>query len=262
MQIVTDGKAACPRAVIALGMFDGLHIGHQVLIRRARVLAKRANAPLVVCTFIEHPLRLVAPEKCPPLLTTFEERAELLEKMGVDMLFAMPFDETIRQMPPEVYVGELVRRFHPTDVICGYNHTFGKGGSGKPALLSVLGDALGFRTEVVPQVTLEGSEVSSSIIRSELAQGNVEMAGKMLGHPYALKVAIQRMENRLLLQPVDKDKQTVAAGRYRALIRFTGSKKVWPVQVKQGDDGRYAMASLPVPEDEKNCTIELIRQCG
>ena len=144
MQTVLDGRYAADRSVVALGMFDGVHIGHQVLLKKGRALADRQGVPLVACTFMDHPLQLIAPDKCPPMLTTFDERVRLMESLGVDVFYAMPFDRSVMDMPPEDYVGHLVRQFHPTDVVCGYNHTFGKKGGGTPALLAALGDALGF----------------------------------------------------------------------------------------------------------------------
>ena len=139
MQTVLDGRYAADRSVVALGMFDGVHIGHQVLLKKGRALADRQGVPLVACTFMDHPLQLIAPDKCPPMLTTFDERVRLMESLGVDVFYAMPFDRSVMDMPPEDYVGHLVRQFHPTDVVCGYNHTFGKKGEGTPALLAALG---------------------------------------------------------------------------------------------------------------------------
>ena len=139
MQIVLDEKYCAKSSVLALGMFDGVHIGHRVLLERAAHLAKERNVPLVVCTFQQHPLQVIAPEKCPPMLSTFEERNQLMEAMGVDVLCAMPFTRDVMDMLPEEYVGQLVRRFHTVAVVCGYNHTFGRKGQGTPALLDALG---------------------------------------------------------------------------------------------------------------------------
>ena len=116
MQTVLDGRYAADRSVVALGMFDGVHIGHQVLLKKGRALADRQGVPLVACTFMDHPLQLIAPDKCPPMLTTFDERVRLMESLGVDVFYAMPFDRSVMDMPPEDYVGHLVRQFHPTDV--------------------------------------------------------------------------------------------------------------------------------------------------
>ncbi len=242
MRIVTDGRALLEKSVLALGMFDGLHIGHRVLLERARILAKRSHVPLVVCTFTEHPLALIAPQHCPPILTTLEEKAALMETMGVDMLYALPFTEEVRQMPPEVYVGELVRRFHPVDVVCGYNHTFGKNGSGTSAFLSALGDALGFSTHVVPQVTLDGEEVSSSCIRQALAQGNAAEAAKLLGRPYAIDVTACGTEESLRFKP-QTGKQWLAQGSYRCLLQEERQTSQRPCVLKVLPDGTGVLGS-------------------
>jgi len=236
MQIVTDGKATYEKAVLALGMFDGVHIGHQVLLERAKVLARRSQVPLVACTFTDHPLSLIAPDRCPPMLTTFEERASLLEEMGVDMLFAQPFTEEMRQMPPEVYVGELMRRFHPVDVVCGYNHTFGKDGAGTSAFLAALGDALGFHTQVVPQVTLEGADVSSSAIRAALRSGDAAKAARLLGRPYQMDGQLLVGENsQAVFTPSESRKQQPASGKYRCLLNCPKDGKTWPCVVTVAD---------------------------
>ena len=216
MQIILHQSYQTDRSVVALGMFDGVHIGHRVLLERAAALAKRHHAPLVVCTFQEHPQQVIAPEKCPPQLTTFEERCQLMESLGVDVLCAMPFSKETMSMPPEDYVGHLVRRFHPKAVVCGYNHTFGRKGEGTPALLEVLGGALGFETSVVPNITLEGSEVSSSAIRRHLQQGCIAQARKLLARPYARQAQlVSRDGMQCLLRLTDEGKQPLPQGSYR-----------------------------------------------
>lgn len=223
METILDGRLKTEASVLALGMFDGVHLGHQVLIKKARTLADAAGVPLVVCTFMKHPLELIAPEKAPALLTTFEERSLLLKDMGVDYLYAMPFDSEMMNLLPECYVGELVRRFHPTDIVCGYNHSFGKNGAGSPALLDVLGGALGYRTSVVPKITYQDQDVSSSVIRELLAEGRAGLARRMLGRPYQRLGTVACLEKGEtgLVMPAN-GKQTVPLGRYRVLAKATG----------------------------------------
>lgn len=262
MQIVTDGKAYYEKAVLALGMFDGVHIGHRVLLERAKVLARRGGVPLVACTFAGHPLELIAPDRCPPMLTTFEERASLLEELGVDMLFAQPFTEEMRQMPPEVYVGELIRRFHPVDVVCGYNHTFGKGGTGTSAFLAALGDALGFRTQIVPQVTLDGAEVSSSAIRAAIGSGDVSMASRLLGRPYSLTGQIlQKPDGLCLFQPEEAAKQRPAAGLYRCLLSCGARGAALPCTAKATAEGAWRI-SLPAKPSQQPARLQLLSRKG
>lgn len=219
MKIVLDGRLKTDRSVLALGMFDGVHIGHQVLVKKAHALAQAADAPLIACTFLQHPMELIAPEKAPALLTTFEERAALLQNLGVDYLYAMPFDHQVMNQLPEEYVGELVRHFHPTDIVCGYNHSFGKKGGGSPALLDALGGALGFRVSVVPKITYQGQDVSSSVIRQLLSAGDAALARHMLDRPYQRMGIVSQAENdHLELVMPANGKQMLPAGKYRALI--------------------------------------------
>lgn len=245
MQIVLDEKYCAERSVLALGMFDGVHIGHRVLLERAGNLARQRGVPLVVCTFQEHPLQVIAPEKCPPMLSSFEERNQLMEALGVDVLCAMPFTREVMDMLPEEYVGQLVRRFHPTDVVCGYNHTFGRKGQGTPALLNALGAALGFNTSIVPKITLGEQEVSSSAIRSLLLQGNVDMARRLLARPYEQSAQLIRREgSECVVQLADDGKQTLPDGRYRAFL--CDLDHAYPVLVHMEKDG---LASCMLPEN-------------
>lgn len=219
MQIVLDEKYCAKSSVLALGMFDGVHIGHRVLLERAAHLAKEQGVPLVVCTFQEHPLQVIAPEKCPPMLSTFDERSQLMEALDVDVLCAMPFTRDVMNMLPEEYVGQLVRRFHPVAVVCGYNHTFGRKGQGTPALLDALGAALGFQTSIVPKITLNTMEVSSSAIRALLSQGDLELVRRLLARPYELRAeAIRREGSSFQLRLIAEGKQTLPAGSFRAFL--------------------------------------------
>lgn len=218
MQTILDGKYKADASVVALGMFDGVHIGHQVLLKKAGALARQHHVPLAVCTFVQHPLTLIAPQKAPAMLTTLDERAAEMAALGVDVLYAQPFDKQLMDLPPEDYVGELVRRFHPVTVVCGYNHTFGRNGTGTPALLAALGNALGFDTVTVPQITLNGQEVSSSVIRSALERGQVRRAWQLLGRPYRQQATLAGREGRRYNFVMEPDgKQGLPKGTYRAL---------------------------------------------
>lgn len=244
MQIVLDGRYKTDRSVVALGMFDGVHIGHRVLLKRGRVLAERLSAPLVAFTFQAHPLKVIAPEKCPPMLTTFDERAGLMDALGVDVLYAMPFDRDVMDMLPEEFVGQLVRQFHPRAVVCGYNHTFGQKGGGTPALLSALGDALGFETSVVPKITLKGEEVSSTAIRGALSRGEVKQAAGLLGRPYERSATLlTRSGERFVLALADDGKQDVPDGTYRALC--ADGQRSYPAAIHL----REGRAEGRLPED-------------
>ena len=236
MQIVLDETTSTNRSVLALGMFDGVHFGHRMLLHQAGQIARAKKVPLVVCTFQQHPLQVIAPEKCPPMLSTFEERNRLMEELGVDMLCAIPFTREVMEMPPEEYVKRLVHRFHPVAVVCGYNHTFGRKGQGNPALLRELGETLGFQTVIVPKVTVGGHEVSSTVIRRLLAQGDPEQALLLLNRPYELRAQLTaRRGNTCWIQLISDGKQTLAPSAYRVFL--CDLEHAYPALLHTGADG-------------------------
>ena len=181
LRILRD-PAAMPRCVLALGTFDGVHLGHQALLMRGGELAREKGCPLAVCTFEPHPLRVLRPELAPPLLTTLPERAALMAAYGVDDLCVTTFTRSRAAQPAEGYMAELERVFHPAAVVCGYNFSFGRGGQGSGETLR----AAGFETEIVQEVTLDGAGVSSSRIRQALQAGELSLASRLMGHAYTL----------------------------------------------------------------------------
>jgi len=259
MKLDQDGRTSLAASVVALGMFDGVHIAHQVLLQKARKTARREGVPLVVQTFADNPLCLLNPTHCPPMLTTLQERAGLMQAQGVDILYAPPFTPAMRDLPPEDFVGELVRRWHPVAVVVGYNYTFGQKGAGTPALLAALGDALGFQTIIVPVVRLGGKAVSATGIRQVLACGGVLPARYMLGRPYARDVDVARLSgNRLVLTPLPDGKQALPAGLYRALLE--DGKHAYPILLRMKNDGG-ALCRLPrTAETAARATIRFIAE--
>ena len=164
MLICTDQSVRTESSVLVLGMFDGVHIGHQALMRAARSLADEHHAPMVVLTFDRHPLSLIAPAMAPPMLTTPQERIRLIEQYGADIVCVCPFTEKTRDIEPDVFVQQLVDRWHPVAVVVGYNYNFGRHGAGSPDTMRALGGQYGFSTVVVPEVRVDGNTVSSSRI--------------------------------------------------------------------------------------------------
>ncbi|MDD3920328.1 MAG: hypothetical protein PHO41_04045 [Eubacteriales bacterium] len=243
MNLCITNSLSTAKSVVALGMFDGVHIGHRVLIYKARALARQNEVPLVVQTFAQHPLCLLSPDNCPSMLTTPEERAEIMERLDVDIFCPQPFTETIRDMLPEEFVGKLVRRWHPVAVVVGANYTFGKNGAGTPALLHALGHALGFETVIVPMIRLGGKAVSATEIRAMLARGNAQAALFALGMPYRRQAALDQQEGEYRkLTFVKNQKQAVAPGDYRVVI----------------GDSQKAFPALLRIEDEQNATCRLL----
>lgn len=185
MNIVRDPRRLKP-CVLVLGMFDGVHRGHQALLMRGGELAQEMAFPLAVCCFEPHPLRVLAPHKAPPLLTTLPEKARVMQSFGVDDLCITTFDRARADQLPEDFMAELVEIYAPVVVVCGFNFTFGRGGAGNGKLLREYGRKHGFRTVIVPEVLIEGDTVSSTRIRRLLAEGDIPMVNRLLGHAYTL----------------------------------------------------------------------------
>jgi riboflavin kinase/FMN adenylyltransferase len=165
---------ARPRRV-AVGEFDGVHLGHRQVI----------SGNDTVLTFEPHPLRVVRPEAAPKLLTSFEVKAELIEQLAVEELVVIPFDEGFAQQTPEEFIDQvLIGKLHATHVSVGENFRFGHRAAGDPDLL--LADER-FETRVVPLVEVDGEIVSSSHIRGLVLAGEVELAARFLGTPFQLR---------------------------------------------------------------------------
>lgn len=243
MRICLDGRMSAEGAVVALGMFDGVHIGHQVLLKKAKAVAERADAPVVVQTFAQHPLSLLAPEQCPPLLTTLEERVQIMAHFGVDVLCAPPFTEPMRDMPPEEFVGRLVSQWKPVAVVVGFNYTFGAKGAGNSAWLEALGNALGFETYVVPAIRLDGQVVSATRIRDSLSRRDPGQAWRMLGRPYAREMLLAtRAGERCTLHAKPDGKLELPGGLYRTLLTADGAR--YPSLLRADGNGG-AIVRLP-----------------
>lgn len=181
MQILRN-PSALPPCVLVLGMFDGVHRGHQALLMAGLELAEQCGLPLNVCTFEPHPLRVLRPQAAPALLTTLTERARLMADFRVDGLCILPFTAETATETPEEFMAMLARVYQPRHVVCGFNYSFGHLGAGNAASLR----AYGFDVTVVPEVVLGGETVSSTRIRRLLAQGDIRQATRLLGHSYTL----------------------------------------------------------------------------
>jgi riboflavin kinase/FMN adenylyltransferase len=175
--------------LLAIGAFDGVHMGHRTILREMSLVGRAGGLGTAVLTFEPHPLEVLAPAQAPPRLTTAEGRARLLEAAGVDYLVTLPFGHELAAMPPEQFVRtQLGGAFRPAGVWVGYNFGFGSGGRGTPALLSRLGPECGFAVRVFGPLTSTpgGPAVSSTAVREALLAGRVQQAAALLGRPYRL----------------------------------------------------------------------------
>ena len=181
MQIFTsEAEYNLGPAVAVLGTFDGVHIGHQALIRRAIDLAREENAACIVCTFDRHPLSLLCPERAPQPLMGLQEKMEKLASMGVDGVLLHTFTHEFAAIEPEAYLRSLKENLHIRGVVAGFNYSFGAKGRGDAALIREMAAALSYRAEIVNAVQDGNDVVSSTIIRTLLQQGETRRAHQLL----------------------------------------------------------------------------------
>ncbi len=177
-----------PNPVVTLGNFDGVHLGHRRLLEETRRLAEELKGTSVVATFEPHPRRVLRPEADLKLLTTFEERLALFKEAGMEAILVIPFTSSLAALPAEEFVEEyLVYGLRARGVVVGYDYRFGKKRKGDTELLKRLGEKYNFSVIVVPPQRVNGTVISSSLIRELLEKGRVEEAARLLGRPYSVK---------------------------------------------------------------------------
>jgi riboflavin kinase/FMN adenylyltransferase len=200
MQVIHEGFAIPPSvrgSVLASGMFDGVHVGHQEVIRRAVAMATTLETQSVVITFDRHPASVVRPDAAIRLLTDLHQRAERIEELGVDVLYVMRFDEDRSLEDPAAFIDELVRDLAPKALVVGEDFHFGHRRRGDFALLESAGASAGFKVEAVGWVTLPGEgRVSSTAIRQALAEGDVARARRLLGRSHSVRGVVERGDLR------------------------------------------------------------------
>ena len=173
--------------VVTIGTYDGIHLGHQALIRR---LAR----PAMLLTFEPMPREFLTPDHPPARLTSLRERWRILQAMDLDYLLLLRFDERLRGLTGEAFAQLLSRDLHAASVVVGHDFKFGRGGEATAASLQESGRRLGFKVEVVPPVQVQGERVSSSGIREALAQGDFARTRLGLGRPYSMRGRVVRGE--------------------------------------------------------------------
>ena len=172
-------------AVLAVGNFDGVHRGHQMLLAKAREIAKPLKASAGVLAFEPHPRTLFQPERPHFRLTTITQRIALFKKFGMDLTVVLPFDRKLADLTAEAFIERvLVAGLGIKHAVIGYDFHFGKGRGGSPTSLVAAGKEMGFGVTVIEPVAEGGEVVSSSAVRAELAQGDVGGATALLGHTW------------------------------------------------------------------------------
>jgi riboflavin kinase/FMN adenylyltransferase len=257
MQIVRDFaelRTPLANAVVTIGNFDGVHLGHREIFRRVVRSAHELGGTSVVMTFVPHPLKVLAPERAPRLINTDAEKERLIAASCVDVLICAPFTRELAGYSAERFVRELlVERIGTRHLIIGYDYAFGRGREGDGVFLRRQGERLGFTVEVLEPIRREAEVYSSSRIRSMLVQGEVEEAVALLGRHFSLEGTVVH-----------------GAGRGRQLgfptANLCTAKEILPklgvyaVKVKRGEtllDGVLNIGSNPTFGDQSNTSIEV-----
>ena len=185
-------------AALALGNFDGVHLGHRAVIAGAAAAAARLGAPLGVATFEPHPRRWFQPDSAPFRLTTLEQQARALAGLGVDRLHVLPFDAELAEMSDETFARAVLHEgLGVRHVAAGFDITFGKGRTGDPESLRRFGERYGFGVAIAARVeAADGVKLSSSAVREALAAGRPERAAEILGRPFAIEGVVQHGDKR------------------------------------------------------------------
>ena len=200
MKIIHDARelqTATGRVCCAIGMFDGVHLGHQQVIRQAVSDAHQLEAASLCVTFDQHPAKVIAPERAPRLIQNLPQRLAAIEALGVEAALVLPFDEVMSQIPAEAFIRGLhvdLGRIH--SICVGAHFAFGHGREGNLELLQQLGQDMKFIVHGLSNLSLDGETVSSTRIRAAIAEGQLDAAGQMLGREYALAGKVVKGDQR------------------------------------------------------------------
>ena len=224
----TDDFAPVRNAVVTSGTFDGVHVGHQKILRRLTEVAGKISGETVVITFWPHPRLVLKPDDAGHLLlNTFEEKAELLKQHGVNHLLRIPFTKEFSQLSSEQFISDiLVEKIGTRKLVIGYDHRFGRNREGSFEQLKINGPAHGFDVEEIPRQDVDHVGVSSTRIRNALNAGDIATANQFLGRPYSMNGRVIKGDKlgRMLGYPtanIDVDahlKLVPAHGIYAAVV--------------------------------------------
>ena len=221
-------------SIVALGNFDGFHLGHQAVVNRAIALGFHERRPVIVATFDPHPVRFFKPDVPPFRLTSLDQRERLFAHAGADAMLVFRFDAELASMDADAFVAEiLARRLGVAGVVTGDDFSFGKGRTGDVDLLRKLGEQYGVRAEAVAQVMIDGERVSSGRIREALAAGDPGTATHLLTRPFAVEAVVERGDGRghALGYPT----ANVSLGRYQR-----PAYGIYAVRVRLDDDSEHS----------------------
>ena len=185
------------KVCLAIGVFDGVHLGHQQVIGRARDDARASGGTSVVLTFDPHPMRVLQPQKAPLLLTSTEHKLALIGKLGADACLLVTFDKPFSLTPPEQFIETVARHTHPLQEICvGTRFRFGHDRTGDVHLMEALAPKYGFVAKEIKSVKLGDEMISSTAIRQHVLHGRLDRAAAMLGRPFSILGTVEPGDHR------------------------------------------------------------------
>jgi riboflavin kinase/FMN adenylyltransferase len=234
------------RPVLTVGNFDGLHLGHQAIVETVVGRAKALRGQAVVYTFDPHPRKVLQPNRPPRLLTTPEQKIELLELAGVDAVIVEPFTLEFAKTAADTFIREhLYARIRPIEVYVGYDFHFGRDREGSMRMLTEMGPRLGFSVTIIPEVTVDEGDVNSTRIRELLTEARLEEAAAMLGRPYTVRGLVVEGDRRgrslgFPTANLDPENEILpGAGVYAGSVRLLDAgdpacDREWPAVVNVG----------------------------
>ena len=182
--------------VVALGMFDGVHLGHASVIRRAVEIAKNIGGTAIVFTFSNHPLTILDPSNAPLMIGSRSLRRDIFESLGVEILIEIPFTKEFSRKTPEEFLELLQEKISPAYVVTGPNYTFGRFGKGNGRMLLREGENYNFKAEICPAITVGKKNVSSSRIRTLIKDGDLISANELLGRNFTYVATVVNGDKR------------------------------------------------------------------
>ncbi len=185
-----------PELALTIGNFDGVHRAHQRILARVVEDARRRRGTAAAMTFEPHPAKILAPENAPPLLTTLEQKLQLLEAERLDAAIVLSFTSELSHLAPRQFVEQILGRLGTRSLYVGANFRFGQRQAGDVAVLRELAREFGFALQIVPRVVVRGKTVSSTLVRHLVSEGQVAPAARLLGRPFALTGEIRKGHGR------------------------------------------------------------------
>lgn len=265
---IVRGYASLPRPprapAVAVGNFDGVHLGHQGVLRAAAQAAQDQDGELVVLTFDPHPVKVLAPDRAPALICSLDERAERLTAAGAAAVVVQTFDHAFSQLSPDEFVGTLVQHLGARAVVVGHDFSFGRGRAGTFPVLAQLCEARGVRAIQVPAVEVDGQIASSSAVRRAVREGRPRDAARLLGRSFSLRGEIVhgKARGRLLGFPTanlaPEAELWPAAGVYACFAFHHGTR--YPAVTNVGTAPTFGDKSAAVEAHLLDASLDLYGQ--